>query len=994
MATKLAHTKTGDELLGEFHVEPDRGLSSKQVDDNQRRFGKNVLPQEDSAPLWKLILEQFKDQLVLILLASAGVSLVLAFLEEGDDKATAYVEPVVILAILVANAWVGVAQETSAEKAIEALMEYSPDEAKVIRDGRTTKVHAVELVPGDIISLAVGDKVPADARVLSISSASFTIDQALLTGESQSVSKQTDVVSDVHAVKQDMTNLLFSGTTVVSGKCVALVVATGVETAIGDIHTSITSQIGQKTPLKVKVDEFSDQLAKVIAVICVLVWLINWRNFFDPSHGSVLKGSIYYFKIAVSLAVAAIPEGLPAVITTCLSLGASRMARKNAIVRSLPSVETLGATNVICSDKTGTLTTNQMSVSNFAIVEDGTVEEFQVEGTTYAPTGNVLSNGNVVDAHTFSRPAFTRLAQIASLCNDAKISYDESNGSYACVGEPTEGALRTLAEKIGSTDAATQLATLAPAARVGAVNSEIEARFSRLLTFEFSRDRKSMSVLVREQGASTAALYVKGAPESVLDRCEFIQTSSGREPLTAALRADLDRAILAYGSRGLRALALAYVDDVDPDAAHYKVDSPAKYVGFEQRMVFAGLVGMLDPPRPEVRGAIAKCKTAGVRVIIITGDNKVTAETIARDIGVFGEQEDLKGKSFTGREFDALDEQGKVKAVLNASLFSRTEPGHKLKIVELLQAQGLVCAMSGDGVNDASAIRRADIGIAMGSGTDIAKLSSDLVLADDNFATIEMAIEEGRAIYENTKQFIRYLISSNIGEVVSIFLTVLLGMPEALLSIQLLWTNLITDGLPATALGFNPPDHQIMRRPPRSSKEPLISGWLFVRYLIIGVYVGAATVFGYAWWFMFYEGGPQISWYQLTHFHSCAESFPSIGCSMFTNEMAKRATTVSLSILVVIEMFNALNSLAENESLLTLPPWSNMYLCGAVALSMALHFAILYVPFLQTLFQVMPLNVAEWKAVVFISFPVILIDEVLKLVTNTVISPPAKLKQE
>ena len=399
------------------------------------------------------------------------------------------------------------------------------------------------------------------------------------------------------------------------------------------------------------------------------------------------------------------------------------------------------------------------SRSQFAIVENGTLEEFQVEGTTYAPTGNVLSNGKVVDANTFSRPAFTRLAQIASLCNDAKISYSDDNGSYACVGEPTEGALRTLAEKIGSTDAANQLATLAPAARVGAVNSEIEQRFSRLLTFEFSRDRKSMSVLVRENDAATAALYVKGAPESVLDRCEFIQTASGREPLTAALRADLDRAILAYGSRGLRALALAYVDDVDSDAAHYKVDSPAKYVGFEQRMVFAGLVGMLDPPRPEVRGAIAKCKTAGVRVIVITGDNKRTAETICRDIGVFGKHEDLEGKSFTGREFDALDEQGKVRAVLNASLFSRTEPGHKLKIVELLQSQGLVCAMSGDGVNDASAIRRADIGIAMGSGTDIAKLSSDLVLADDNFATIEMAIEEGRAIYENTKQFIRYLIS-------------------------------------------------------------------------------------------------------------------------------------------------------------------------------------------------------------------------------------------
>lgn len=572
-------------------------------------------------------------------------------------------------------------------------MEYSPDEAKVIRDGRTAKVHSVELVPGDVISLAVGDKVPADSRILSISSASFTIDQALLTGESYSVSKSTDVVADDKAVKQDMVNMLFSGTTVVTGKALALVVATGTQTAIGHIHSSITAQIGQKTPLKEKIDEFSEQLAKVIAVICVLVWAVNYRNFWDPSHGGLLKGALFYLKIAIALAVAAIPEGLPAVLTTCLSLGTRKMARKNAIVRSLPSVETLGATQVVCSDKTGTLTTNQMSCSRFALVDSGAVEEFQVEGTTYAPTGNVLSNGQVVDPQTFSRPAVARLAQIASLCNDSKIAYSEETGGYSCIGEPTEGALRTLVEKIGSTDAASQLASLAPLARVSAVNSTIESQFSRLLTFEFSRDRKSMSVLVRENSASTAALFVKGAPESVLDRCDFIETAQGRQALTPALRTELNETVLAYGSQGLRTLALAYVDDVDPDAAHYKTDSSAKYVAFEQRMVFAGLVGMLDPPRPEVRGAIEKCRTAGVRVVVITGDNKNTAETICRQIGVFGEQEDLTGKSFTGKEFDALSQQDKVKAVLEASLFSRTEPGHKLQIVELLQDQGLVCAM-------------------------------------------------------------------------------------------------------------------------------------------------------------------------------------------------------------------------------------------------------------------------------------------------------------
>ncbi|GAA5990098.1 hypothetical protein JCM5350_001100 [Sporobolomyces pararoseus] len=991
-----------EQLYSQFKVDPSKGLSTQQVELHTSQFGKNVLPQDESEPLWKLILEQFKDQLVLILLGSAGISLVLAYLEEGEDKATAYVEPVVILTILVLNAWVGVVQETNAEKAIEALMEYSPDEAKVLRNGTISKIHASDLVPGDLISISVGDKIPADSRIVEITSASFTIDQALLTGESQSVSKTASSVKDLDAVKQDMINMLFSGTTVVSGKALAIVVATGTQTALGNIHTSITSQISEKTPLKQKVDEFGEQLAKVIAVVCVLVWLVNWKNFLDPSHGSWVKGAIYYFKIAVALAVAAIPEGLPAVITTCLALGTKKMAKNNAIVRSLPSVETLGSTNVICSDKTGTLTTNQMSVAKFAIVKDGGLEEYKVEGTTYAPVGTISSSTGArlesreLDSSTTSS-SIPRLSQICSLCNDAKIAYSRENDSYACVGEPTEAALKVLVEKLGHPVlSTTALSSLDPSSRVSAINDKLEKDFKRLLTFEFSRDRKSMSVLVQDQFSSSASakLFVKGAPESVLDRCEFIETSSGPQTLNSRLRSEINSKVLEYGSLGLRTLALAYLDNVDSNSNHYHTESSSDYIKFEQKLVFTGLVAMLDPPRPEVRGAIEKCKTAGVRVVVITGDNKNTAETICKQIGVFQEGEDLTGKSFTGKEFGNLSKPEKVKAVMEASLFSRTEPGHKLEIVELLQEQGLVCAMTGDGINDAPALARANIGLAMGSGTDVAKLASDVVLADDNFATIEKAIEEGRSIYENTKQFIRYLISSNIGEVVSIFLTVLLGMPEALQSVQLLWVNLVTDGLPATALGFNPPDHSIMRRPPRSSKEPLISGWLFFRYMVVGTYVGAACVFGYAWWFMFYEQGPQISWYQLTHFHSCSNSFPQIGCEMFTNELSKRATTVSLSVLVVIEMFNALNSLAENESLLSLPPWKNMYLVGAITLSMALHFMILYVPFFSTLFMITPLNWQEWKAVLIISFPVIIIDEIFKFISNVWIAPPKKLKDE
>ncbi|KAF5330617.1 hypothetical protein D9619_006003 [Psilocybe cf. subviscida] len=988
-------TKSSKEILDHYAVDANRGLSQEQATKHAELYGKNELPEEPATPLWELILEQFKDQLVLILLGSAVVSFVLALLEdnEGSTWWGAFVEPSVILLILVANAAVGVIQESSAEKAIDALKEYSPDEAKVIRSGQVTRIHASELVPGDIISVAVGDKIPADCRLLSISSSSFRIDQAILTGESVSVHKSTDLVSDPRAVKQDMTNILFSGTTVVNGSGKAVVVYTGQKTAIGDIHKSITSQISEKTPLKRKLDDFGDMLAKVITVICILVWLVNIRHFWDPSHHGALKGAIYYFKIAVALAVAAIPEGLAAVITACLALGTKKMAQKNAIVRNLPSVETLGCTNVICSDKTGTLTTNQMSVCKFLVIDNnGSPRDFNVEGTTFSPIGAITTaSGKDASADLKSDP-IQRLAEISSLCNDAKIVYNQDKDVYSNVGEPTEAALRVLAEKIGCRDGelTKTLSSLPLAARANAVNEYFESRNPRLMTFEFSRDRKMMSVLVRVNG--TGSLLAKGAPESVLDRCTNVLVNGTVLPLTPALKATLLERTVQYGSNGLRTLALAFRNVQDIDSSHYLSDSSKDYARFEQNLTFVSLVGMLDPPRPEVREAVANCRAAGIRVICITGDNKGTAETICRQIGIFGENEDLTGKSYTGRELDALSHEEKVAAVQRASLFSRTEPGHKSQLVDLLQGLGLVVAMTGDGVNDAPALKKADIGVAMGSGTDVAKLAADMVLADSNFATIEKAVEEGRLIYNNTKQFIRYLISSNIGEVVSIFLTVLLGMPEALIPVQLLWVNLVTDSLPATALGFNPPDHSIMRVPPRNSREPLVGKWLFFRYMVVGIYVGCATVFGYAWWFIFYTGGPQITFHQLTNFHQCSTKFPEIGCSMFTNEMSHTATTMSLSILVTVEMFNAMNSLSENESLLRLPLWKNMYLVGAITLSMALHFMILYVPFFTTLFAITPLNWDEWMAVLYISAPVLVIDEILKYISATIVDPPSKIK--
>ncbi|KAG9328875.1 hypothetical protein JZ751_010061 [Albula glossodonta] len=637
----------------------------------------------------------------------------------------------------------------------------------------------------------VGDKVPADIRLSSIRSTTLRVDQSILTGES---------------------------------------------TEIGKIRDEMAATDPERTPLQQKLDQFGEQLSKVITLICVAVWGINVGHFSDPVHGgSWLRGAVYYFKIAVALAVAAIPEGLPAVITTCLALGTRRMARKNAIVRSLPSVETLGCTSVICSDKTGTLTTNQMSVCRMFVVdsvvgEQCALSEFTVTGSTYAPEGEVYKDGVAVRCSQYE--GLVEMASICALCNDSSLDYNEAKGVYEKVGEATETALCCLVEKMNS------------------------------MSVFCSPNKLTRS-------ATGAKMFVKGAPESVLERCRWLRVGGGsRLPLTTALREQL------LGTSDL---------------------------------TFVGCVGMLDPPRKEV-----------------LGDNKGTALSICRRVGIITEQEEEEGQ-----------------------------------------------------------------GGPFGGG-----LTGQMILADDNFSTIVAAVEEGRAIYNNMKQFIRYLISSNIGEVVCIFLTAALGMPEALIPVQLLWVNLVTDGFPATALGFNPPDLDIMSRPPRSPKEPLISGWLFCRYLIIGCYVGAATVGAAAWWFMAAHDGPKLSFYQLSHYLQCSEGhseFAGVQCSVFESPYPM---TMALSVLVTIEMCNALNSLSENQSLLKMPPWSNPWLVGAICLSMALHFLILYVDPLPMIFQIRPLSWPQWVTVLKMSLPVILMDEALKFLARNYIEPGYDLELE
>ncbi|KAG1941196.1 sarcoplasmic/endoplasmic reticulum calcium ATPase [Pimephales promelas] len=983
-----AYAKSTAECLAFFSVNETTGLSPDQFKKNLEKFGYNELPAEEGKTIWELIVEQFEDLLVRILLLAACISFVLAWFEEGEETVTAFVEPFVILLILIANAIVGVWQERNAESAIEALKEYEPEIGKVYRSDRKSvqRIKAREIVPGDIVEVSVGDKVPADIRLTSIRSTTLRVDQSILTGESVSVIKHTEIVPDLRAVNQDKKNMLFSGTNIAAGKAIGVAVATGVATEIGKIRDQMAATEQEKTPLQQKLDEFGEQLSKVISLICVAVWMINIGHFNDPVHGgSWIRGAVYYFKIAVALAVAAIPEGLPAVITTCLALGTRRMAKKNAIVRSLPSVETLGCTSVICSDKTGTLTTNQMCVTKMFIVDrvEGDHVDlncFDISGSKYTPEGEVTKGGARVDCSQID--GLVELATICALCNDSSLDYNESKKIFEKVGEATETALCCLVEKMNVFKSSVN--NLSKIERANACCSVVKQLMKKNFTLEFSRDRKSMSVYCTPtKGDAGSKMFVKGAPEGVIDRCAYVRVGATRVPLTEGVKDKILATIKEWGTGRdtLRCLALA-TRDTPLRIEEMALEDSTKFADYETDLTFVGCVGMLDPPRKEVSSSIQLCRAAGIRVIMITGDNKGTAVAICRRIGIFSEDEDVTGKAYTGREFDDLPRSEQSEAVCRACCFARVEPAHKSKIVEFLQSYDEITAMTGDGVNDAPALKKAEIGIAMGSGTAVAKSASEMVLADDNFSSIVAAVEEGRAIYNNMKQFIRYLISSNVGEVVCIFLTAALGLPEALIPVQLLWVNLVTDGLPATALGFNPPDLEIMGKPPRSPKEALISGWLFFRYMAIGGYVGAATVAAAGYWFLYDDEGPKITYYQLSHFMQCHEEneeFTGIECEVFE---ASAPMTMALSVLVTIEMLNALNSLSENQSLLRMPPWSNGWLLSAMTLSMSLHFMILYVDPLPMVFKLTHLNVEQWMVVLKLSFPVILIDELLKFVAR------------
>ena len=935
---KVYFEKT-DSLLKKLNSDGTKGLSRSQVEQNAKLYGENKFPAHKTASFFVLFLSQFQDLMIFILLFSAGVSFVLSYLESPSLTLSVLSEPIVILAIIFVNALVGALQESSAEKSLDALKEFEQPSATVLREDKLVKVPATELVCGDIIRLAAGNKAAADARLISFMSASFAVDESMLTGEAESVEKTTAVLNHKNfvgsVVNQDKVNMVFAGSLIVRGTATAVVTHVGAATQLGQIRQELSVAAATRTPLQQELDHFAKQLSVAVLVICLFVWLTNLHKFTSNEFGSYFRGAIYYFKISVALAVAAIPEGLPAVVTTCLALGAGRMAKRNALVRSLPSAETLGCTNCICSDKTGTLTANKMAVRYLIVFDEqpkltavGAVfegEDYEYLHPRSAPI--IIANNEVVSSdNELNLPRLLEAAEIGAACNAAVLERKQGKVLISS-GEPTEAALLVLFEKLRQSD--------------------IPHSFNKILTLEFARDRKSMSVLVEDEGSYW--LCTKGAPETLVKRCSSFKTAHKTIAMTEKRRFELlNQLETNFSSKGLRCLLLAKKELTKSEAialirkAKNEPDS-AWFASAESGLTLHAVVALRDPPRPEAKRAVRLCKQAGIRVVMLTGDNLATGVAVAKEVGLLSEK--AREICATGVDFFAkYEKNGEVSTEIldRLRVLARVEPAHKKKLVSYLRRAGLVVAMTGDGVNDAPALKRADIGVAMGSGTEVAREAAKMVLLDDNFASIVAAVEEGRLIYRNMQLFVRYLISSNIGEVLIIFLANLLGLPTVFAPIQLLWVNLVTDGLPATALSFNRGDASLMRQNPRNKRDKLVGVWSVLRFLLVGVYVAIATVYAF-------QKGLETS--------------------------KIKGSTMALSVLVCIEMCNAFNALSEKQSLLTVGPFSNYWLILAVVTSLALHILLMHNDYLKNIFGLVELKRSDWVTIVLISLPVIILEE-------------------
>ena len=898
-----AYRLTAEDLARSLKTDLHNGLSVDEAAARLRQFGRNELAAEAGVPAWRRFLAQFNDLLVILLLIATAVSTALWFYER--ETALPY-ESIAIFAVVVLNATLGFIQEARAEAAVAALRAMSARDASVIRGGSRDKVPAAELVPGDIILIEQGDTIPADGRVVDASA--LMTAEAALTGESLPVSKNTAAISGDAAIG-DRDNMVFSGTDASYGHGTVIVTATGMATEMGRIAGLLKETPSEKTPLQRELD----RTGKIHGLVVVGIAIVMIVTIIVVEHVSGFAGIVDVLILGVALAVAAVPEGLPAVVTAVLSIGVQRMAKRNAIVRHLAAVETLGSASVIASDKTGTLTRNEMTVK-VVVTASG---RFSFTGSGYAPEGGAtLDGGDAIEGRL--RDELERALAAADLANNASLR--EEDGRWVVDGDPTEGALIVAARK----------------ARLGIEN--FDERFTRLGEIPFSSERKLMSTLHRDkQRDDKQTVFSKGAPDVLLSRCSHEMIGADAVPLTADRRSAIERTNLQLADEALRTLAVAIrrlVEDVPVSSGHEVEPS------VEQNLIFAGLIGMIDPPRAEAADAVTRAKAAGIRPIMITGDHPRTASVIARELGISAD-----GRTMTGTELDREGDDSLRKTVAQVSVYARVSPNHKLRIVNALQSDRAIVAMTGDGVNDAPALKTADIGVAMGiMGTDVAREAADIVLADDNFASIVAAVDEGRAIFSNIRSFLRYLLSSNIGEVLTMFFGVLLagklGLPSEngavvlpLLATQLLWINLVTDGAPALALGVDAPEDDLMRQPPRPNGEPVITGEMWMGIFFVGLVMAIAALF------------------------ALDASLPG-GFIPGTGDL-RRAQTMAFTTLTLAQFFNVFNARSDRNSAFT-HIFANHWVWLALALSMVLQVLVVYTPILQNAFGTVALGAGDW----------------------------------
>ncbi len=893
------HAESPDAVARVLHTDLELGLGREEAERRQAICGPNKLAEAAGISFWHLVLGQFTNFLVLLLLASALISM---FIGEWIDAAA-------IMAIVIINAILGVLQEWRAEQSLQALKRMAAPNAVVIREGHQHTIASEELVPGDLVALSAGNHVPADMRL--VESANLRIQEASLTGESTPVSKNASAVFDADIPLGDRTNSAFMGTLVTYGRGKGVVTATGMYTQFGLIAKMLSAVTTEETPLQRRLGELGRVLGTGALAICGIIFLVGIvrdtqlslalssgvATYLSASRGQLME----LFMTAISLAIAAVPEGLPAVVTIVLALGMQRMVRRHALLRRLPAVETLGTATAICSDKTGTLTQNEMTVTQLWV--DG--KQFHVTGRGYEPEGEFRQGDAAIDPASI--PPLWYLLQGALLCNDAHLERVEpENGekeSWRMVGDPTEGALVVLA------------------AKAGLLREDLEQEQPRVAEVPFDSSLKRMTTIHALENAETPfRAYVKGAPDVLLELCSHVENHGDVLPLAAELQQEIMEANDRMASQALRVLAIAFkpLQVADVGALDWSRD---------RDLVFLGLTGMIDPPRPEVRAAVEVTRHAGIKPVMITGDHQDTALAIAKELDLLTPGH----RTLTGKELDELSDSELVGLADKVDVYARVSPEHKVRIVDGLKKLGHVVAMTGDGVNDAPALKRADIGIAMGiTGTDVAKETADMILMDDNFASIVSAVEEGRIIYSNIRKFVYYLLSCNVAEILIIFLALVAGLPLPLRPIHLLWLNLVTDGLPALALGLEEGEPDTMDRPPRPPREPIINREMVWNTGIQGVVITAATLVAFV-----------------------------IGLRIYPNSLVA-AQTIAFVTLISSELWRAYTSRSERYPLLKLGVFSNRYMLWATLSSFLLMLAVVYLPVFEPIFATAELPLRDW----------------------------------